>query len=168
MDVTEAIFNRRSIRKYVPDSKIPPEHLKTILSAAMHAPSACNTRPWEFFVLESDSSKEAAMEILPYASHLRDASLGILVCADSRRQTGIAQGFFPQDCGAAIENMLLQSLALGYGSCWCGIYPHEDRARMFQEKFGIGSTPIALVVIGKAAEQPACRGAYDESRVKIL
>ena len=37
-----------------------------------------------------------------------------------------------------------------------------------RDKFGIASTPMALVVIGKADESPACRGHYDESRVKIL
>ena len=168
MNVTEAIRARRSIRKYVPQVKIPDEHLHTILEAAMPAPSACNSRPWEFVVLQSDKAREDALSIHPYASHLRDASLGILVCADEKAQSGIAKGFFPQDCGAAIENILLQSLELGYGSCWCGIYPNAERVQMFREKFGIDSTPIALVVIGKAEEKPACRGHYDESRVKIL
>ena len=127
MNVTEAIRARRSIRKYVPHVKMPEEHLHAILEAAMHAPSACNSRPWEFVVLQSDKAKEDALSIHPYASHLRDASLGILVCADEKAQSGIAKGFFPQDCGAAIENILLQSLELGYGSCWCGIYPNAER-----------------------------------------
>ena len=168
MNVTEAILKRRSVRKYKKGLDIPETDIKTILNAAMHAPSACNSRPWEFVVLQSDKAKEDALSIHPYASHLRDASIGILVCADEKAQSGIAKGFFPQDCGAAIENILLQSLELGYGSCWCGIYPNAERVQMFRDKFGIASTPIALVVIGKANETPACRGHYDESRVRIL
>ena len=167
MNVTEAIRARRSVRKYEPNVKMPQEHLRLILEAAMHAPSACNSRPWEFVVLESNKAKEDALSIHPYAAHLRDASVGILVCAKEEKQTGIAKGFFPQDCGAAIQNILLQSLELGYGSCWCGIYPKLERSQMFREKFGLDSTPIALVVIGKPAEQPACRGFYDPSRVMV-
>ena len=61
MNVNEAIRARRSIRKYVPQVKIPDEHLHTILEAAMHAPSACNSRPWEFVVLQSDKARKDAL-----------------------------------------------------------------------------------------------------------
>lgn len=43
MNTSEAIRLRRSIRKYK-KADIPDEHIKLILEAAMHAPSACNTR----------------------------------------------------------------------------------------------------------------------------
>ena len=83
-------------------------------------------------------------------------------------QSGISEGFFPQDCGAAIQNILLQSLELGYGSCWCGIYPGENCVPAFKKNFNISCTPIALVVIGIADEIPAVRGFYDENKVTVL
>ncbi len=167
MNVSEAIRARRSVRKYKA-AQIPDEDIKTILEAAMCAPSACNTRPWEFVVLRSDEAKQKALDIHPYAKHLAAASIGILVCGRPDLQEGIASGFFPQDCGAAIENILLQCTELGYGSCWCGIYPGEERTPKFKEAFGLTSTPVALIVVGVPDEEPAMRGFYDETRVKVL
>lgn len=167
MNVSEAIRLRRSVRKYK-KCDIPDEHIRLILEAAMFAPSACNTRSWEFVVLKSDKAKQTAVNIHPYAKHLSDASIGIIVCARPELQSGISNGFFPQDCGAAIQNILLQSLELGYGSCWCGIYPGENTVSQFKESFNLTSVPIALVVIGAADEAPPQRGFYDENKVTIL
>lgn len=168
MNLSEAIRNRRSIRKYKGNSEMPDEHIKSILEAAMMAPSALNTRPWEFVVLKSKESKEKALKVHPYAKHLREAEIGIIVCANPEKEQGIAEGYFPQVCGAAIENILLQSLELGYGSCWCGIYPREDRVKQFREEFNLCSIPVALVVIGTADETPQAKGFYDESKVTVL
>lgn len=168
MNVTEAIQSRRSIRKFEGPEQMPEEHIKTILTAAMMAPSARNTRPWEFVVLQSRQAKEKALMVHPYAKHLKDAAIGILVCAKPDLQEGVADGYFPQDCGAAVENMLLQALELGYGSCWCGIYPREERVSLFRETFQLKSVPVGLVVIGKSAEHPAAKGFYDEERVTFL
>lgn len=167
VDIKEAIKARRSIRKYE-KYVMPEKDIKAILEAAMLAPSACNTRPWEFVVLKSNDAKERAAKLHPYAKHLLQASIGIMVCARPDLQEGIADGFFPQDCGAAIENMLLMSTELGYGSCWCGIYPRDERTAEFKSEFKLESIPLAIVVIGKAAEEAAQRGFYDETRVKVL
>ena len=50
MDVTEAIRTRKSIRGYKPDP-VPEEVLKDVLEAAVRAPSAMNTQPWEITVI---------------------------------------------------------------------------------------------------------------------
>lgn len=168
MNVTEAIRARRSIRKFRSGFSLPAEHLHAILEAGMMAPSACNCRPWTFTVLQSEEAKQKMIALHPYAGHLRNASIGILVCADESAETGIAEGYFPQDCGAAVENMLLQSLELGYGSCWCGIYPRTERAAQIRQAFSLSATPIALVIIGKADEAPAARGFYEEKKVTVL
>ena len=168
MNVGEAIRNRRSIRKYKGNTDMPEEHIKAILEAAMMAPSALNTRPWEFVVLKSKEAKERALKIHPYAKHLKDSELGIIVCAAPEKEQGIAEGYFPQVCGAAIENILLQSLELGYGSCWCGIYPNDDRVKLFKEEFNLTSVPVALVVVGTPDEAPQAKGFYDDKKVTIL
>lgn len=168
MNLTEAILKRRSVRKYKGGYEMPEEDLKKILNAAMHAPSAKNTRAWEFVVLKSEEAKKRAVKIHPYAKHLENASLAILVCARPDLQQGYVDGFYPQDCGAAIENILLESLELGYGSCWSGIYPREERVELFKKEFELSSLPFALVVIGVADEEPTEKGFYEESKVTVL
>lgn len=165
MEISQAIRQRRSIRQYKPGIKLPEEHIHALLEAAMMAPSACNTRPWEFTVVESEEKKAEIVKAHPFCRHLAQASLAIVVSARPDLQKGIAEGFFPQDCGAAIENMLLEATGLGYGSCWCGVYPRESRSKMIAGIIGTTATPVAIVVIGVPAETPDAKGFYDETRV---
>lgn len=168
MNLYDAVRKRRSIRKYKPGKTVSDEDIHKILEAGMMAPSACNTRPWEFFVFKSEEARERVMKIHANAYHLKDASVAILVSALPETQQDKASGYFPQDCGAAIENMLLQALDLGYGTCWCGIYPRENRVENYRNEFNITSLPLGLVIIGTADEEPQPRGFYDESKVTVL
>lgn len=168
MNTLETIRSRRSIRKYKPGTEIPKEDLKQILEAAMMAPSACNTRPWEFVVVESRELLNAIMAVHPYVSMLKTASLAIVVCAKPELQDGICPGYFPEDCGAASQNILLAAAELGYGTCWCGVYPMEERVNAVREILSVDSMPFSLIALGVADEAPAARGFYDESRVKWL
>lgn len=168
MDTLEAIFNRRSVRKYEKGFIIPDEDIKTMLDAAMHAPSACNTRPWEFVVLKSDEAKKKAQQLHSHARHLDTASIAFLVCGKPENQGPVAEGFYPQDCAAATENILLAAHAMGYGTCWCGIYPREERVSAFKEAFSLNSLPFCLITVGKPSEEPQERGYYDESVVSVL
>lgn len=165
MDCTQAIRARRSIRKFQPGGEVPQAHVEQMLEAAMMAPSACNSRPWEFFVVEAPAVKERLAEVHPFAPMVKDAALAIVACARPEAQEGRCAGFWPLDCGAAVENLLLQAAALGYGTCWCGCWPLEDRARAVQEVVGAGSVPVALIAVGVPAEQPPARGFYDPARV---
>ena len=166
MTLDEAVRTRRSVRRYT-GKPLTDGQVRHLMEAAMATPSACDCRPWEFVVVRDREQLARIAACGKYTGMAAQAGAVIVICALPGRQE-ICPGFFPQDCGAAIENILLQSLELGYGSCWCGIYPNAERVQMFRDKFGIASTPIALVVIGKADETPACRGHYDESRVRIL
>lgn len=120
MELSDAIRARRSVRKFKKDIPVPQEHVQKMLEAAMMAPSALNTRPWQFYVVTDERTKQALLRVHPYC-RLETAPLAIVVCGRPDKQPG--HGYWPQDCGAAIENILLQALDLGYGSCWCGCYP---------------------------------------------
>ena len=55
--VLDAIYSRRSIRRYRPEP-VPTELLETVLTAAAWAPSAHNRQPWRFAVVREQTSKE--------------------------------------------------------------------------------------------------------------
>lgn len=168
MNTLDAIKSRRSIRKYDPDAGVPREHIEQILEAAMMAPSACNTRPWEFVVVESREVKEEIRKAMPYTQMLSTAPVAIVICGRPDVQENICQGFWPQDCGAAAQNILLAAKELGYGTCWCGCYPLEQRVEAMREILAVSSTPLAVIALGKAEEEPAARGFFEESKVKYL
>lgn len=53
----DAIYNRRSIRKYKPD-KVPSDILNHILDAGRAAPSGKNKQPWKFVIYGGEKKKE--------------------------------------------------------------------------------------------------------------
>ena len=166
MELSQAIRTRQSIRKYVSGAEIPDEHVKRMLEAAMMAPSACNSRPWKFVVVKSAEMKEKLATVHPFCGHLREASLAIVVCGLPEAQRRVAQGFWPQDCAAATENILLQARDLGYGTCWCGVYPREDRSEAVRSLLETDGGPFCLITVGVPNETPTVRGFYDEERVE--
>lgn len=167
MDCTQAIRARRSIRKFKPGASIPRQDVELMLEAAMMAPSARNLRPWEFFVVENPELKAKLRAAHPFSSMLDTASLAIVVCGRPDDQKGVVEGYWPLDCGAAVENLLLQAVALGYGACWCGCWP-SPRISALQEILNTQSVPVALIAVGAPDEDPAPRGFYQADKVTWL
>lgn len=168
MTVTEAVKTRRSVRKFVPHAEIPQEHIEQVLTAGMMAPSACNTRPWSFIVVKNREKLNEIRGIHPYTSMLETASMAIIVVAHPEVQSGKCESFFPEDCGAATQNMLLQAWELGYGTCWCGVYPNEERIAGINSVLASDGTPFNVIALGVPDETPAARGFFDPSKVTYV
>ena len=64
MNTTEAIFTRRSVRKFDPTKPVTQEQIHQMLDAAMHAPSARNSRPWDFVVITDPEDKADIMAMV--------------------------------------------------------------------------------------------------------
>lgn len=155
MNLEDGILTRRSIRKYQPNNKISKKDIDDLLNMAMHAPSGRNTQPWEFIVVDNQNMFNKIIAIHPYCSYLKDASAAIIVCGNLKEQHD--DNYWIGDCGASTQNILLGAHAKGLGSCWCGIYPVEERMRSFHQLFNMPSyiQPFAMVVLGYAAEEPS-------------
>jgi len=118
MDVFEVIKTRRSVREYTGQS-IPREALEKIVDAGRMAPSGFNNQPWDFIVV----TNRETIEQLKIASQWMDKAAAIIaVVLDPTSK------YWLEDGSAAIENILLASTALGYGSCWLEGYtlPREE------------------------------------------
>ena len=66
MTVNEIIKKRKSIRSYEKGADLTEEQIKVILEAGMLAPSACNSRPWEFIVVRNREIFELEENIIPF------------------------------------------------------------------------------------------------------
>jgi len=62
MNLLEAIENRKSIRKFKPDP-LSRVMLQEILQAALRAPSAINTQPWECWVVGGETLQKLGREL---------------------------------------------------------------------------------------------------------
>ena len=164
----EAIEKRRSIRKYKQGAVVTREQLDRLLKAAMLAPSACNSRPWEFIVITKRETLDAIVKIHPYAGMCKTASAAIIVVA--LPQTGMPEGYFPQDCGAATAHILLEAADMGLGTCWCGVYPKDERISSIAELFNIKAPklPFCVIAIGVPDENPAQRGFFEAAKVSYV
>ena len=171
MTASEAIRARRSIRKFVPGAEVTDEQLKALLEAAMVSPSACNSRPWEFIVVRNREILDKIREIHPYTGMLETASLAIVILALPYTQVRpIDSGYFPQDCGAATQNILIEAVAQGLGACWCGVYPKETRMAEIGSVLELerGDVPFCVIAVGVPDESPEPRGSYDEGKVRYI
>ena len=84
----DAIFNRISVRKYKQES-LKKEEIDLILKAAFSAPSARNSQPWQFIVVENKDTLKDLSQMTPYASFLKDAAMGMVVCADKNKNDSL-------------------------------------------------------------------------------
>jgi len=83
MEVTEAIQNWRSIRKFK-DDPVPEEKLKAILEAGRRAPSWENVQPWHFIAIEDDALKNKLVKLAKGQKFIARAPVIIGVCGDIR------------------------------------------------------------------------------------
>jgi len=145
MDALEAIRKRRSVRKYTGDP-IPVEDLRKIVDAGRLAASGYNRQPWDFIIVTDRGMIE---KLKVAADWMKEAAAVIAVVIDPSSE------FWLEDGSAAVENMLIASTALGYGSCWL----EGDTKPLEEQLKAILSVPkerrlLTLVPIGVPAEWP--------------
>jgi len=160
----QAIFNRRSIRKYT-DKKVPEELIEQLLRAGMAAPSAGNEQPWHFIVIDDKDIMDEITKIHPYSKMLKEASHAIVVCGDQSLQK--YEGYWVQDCSAAMENMLIMAQHIGLGAVWLGVYPVEDRVKAISKLLGLPEkvTPLSIMSLGYPAETKEPADRFNPSRI---
>ena len=145
MDALEAIRKRRSVRTYTGDP-IPRTDLENIVDAGRLAASGHNRQPWDFVVITDPETKS---KLTAAGKCVQEAGAVIAVVIDPSTK------FWHQDASAAVENMLIASTALGYGSCWLegNTMPHEQA---FKELLGVPEDRrlVTLVAFGVPVAWP--------------
>ena len=126
----DIIRHRRSIRRYL-DKPVEREKIMLCLEAARLAPSACNSQPWKFIIVDDGETKgrlcrAAFSGIYSVMSFARKAPLIVAVVSEKakflERIGGLLRdtNFYLIDIGIATEHFILQAEELGLGSCWIG------------------------------------------------
>ena len=161
-----AIFKRRSVRKYT-NQQVSEEQVEQILRAAMAAPSARNTQPWEFLVVRDKDTFAQIMQVHPYSSMLKEASVAIIVCGDEDKDLVKGTGYWVQSCSASVENILVQVADMGLGAVWLGVYPREERINGLRGIFDLPSNiiPMAIISIGYPAEEVEPVDRFNKDRI---
>ena len=116
MNALETILNRHSYRGKYKNTPVPREDLIKILEAGLAAPSGCNTQTTSLIAVDDPA-------VLQQLHGVIDPPVGetapAVICVLTRRINALpGRCFAVQDYAAAIENMLLAAVSLGYQSCW--------------------------------------------------
>ncbi len=181
-DLFDVVKQRRSIRKYLP-KPVQKQVILQILATAGYAPSAHNSQPWRFIILQDNIVKRRLAEAMAeaWAKDLqrdgikvesdkltervdRFATAPVLILAgltmidlrtfpDSERQM-CERDLAVQSLGAALQNLLLAAYAKGLGACWfCAPAFCKETVRKIL-KIPDEVEPQAFVAMGYPAENP--------------
>ncbi len=175
MSALDAIYHRRAVRDYTPRT-IDQAVIRTLLDAAVHAPTAMHEEPWSFAVIQdknllnrlSDSAKEQVRSEVPgsdshRAKHTLDLvnkpdfyvffNAGTLIIIYGKFQGP----FVVADCWLAAENLMLAACAKGLGTCVIGLAVSALNTPEWKGELKIPPemTAIAPIIVGvPAGETP--------------
>ena len=133
-------MKRRSIRSYQ-ERLVEKEKVEFLIKAAMSAPSACNTQPWEFIIVTENDVLQEIRTQLPMARY--NAPCAIVVCGNTHLCRNTKQ-MWVQDCSAVMQNILLAATAIDLGSIWIGVYGVEPFVKKITKVMGLPEHVIPL------------------------
>ncbi|HBS86812.1 MAG: NAD(P)H nitroreductase [Bacteroidetes bacterium GWF2_38_335] len=150
MKLIDIISARQSVRKYS-DKPVDREKIIRCLEAARLAPSACNSQPWKFIVvdepgLKSKVAKETYGPLIRFNKFAAEAPVMIVVVIEKPKlitQIGetLKNKEYPLiDLGIACEHFCLQAQEDGLGTCMLGWFNEKPLKKLLNipEKRTIG------------------------------
>jgi len=176
MSAMDAIYHRRAVRHYAPQT-IDQAVIRALLDAAVHAPTAMHEEPWSFAVIQdgnllnrlSDSAKESVRREAQgsdsqHAKHSLELvnkpdfhvfyNAGTLIVIYGKFQGP----FVAADCWLAAENLMLAACAKGLGTCVIGFAVPALNTPEWKAALSIPAemTAIAPIIVGvPAGETPS-------------
>ena len=143
-ETINTIFERKSVRHLIP-KEINKSEFDLLLRAAMAAPTANNSQPWEFIAIFDREMLDFLADGLIYGKMLKQSSAAIVVCGDLNNEKG--RNHWIEDCAAATQNILLAAESMKIGAVWTAVYPDSVRIETVRKATGIPENIIPLSVI---------------------
>lgn len=131
------LLTRHSIRRYK-DEPVDAGDVRTILEAALLAPSSKSGRPWQFVVVEDKEMLARMAECKQFGTKpISTAAFAVVVAVDSTKSD-----VYVEDATCAALLMHLQAADLGLGSCWIQVRNRfaadgEDSETVIRKLLGI-------------------------------
>ena len=162
-DFFELCLRRQSCRNFS-DKPVEHEKLLKCVEAGHMAPSACNSQPWRFVVVETpEIVAEVAkcgqqMNMNPFLSKAK-AFIVVLeehaVLSPIIRHIIDSQYFAKGDLGGVTVQVCLEAETQGLGTCIIGIYDREGLCKLLD--IPIEKQFAALIAVGYPAEDDKIR-----------
>lgn len=190
MHINEAIYRRRTIRKFKKE-QVPAGTVMEILRAAIQAPSSLNSQPWFFYVVTGKKRDELVELISDYPFYLSDLieyfpvfsdpefieyanrfakDLGgapvVVVVTMPRVESDYVKKVQLLACGAAIQNLFLAAWERGIGGvCLTSASFVEEKILDFLNLSD--QEVVTLIPLGYPDEKPE-GFPRDDSKIQLI
>ncbi len=176
MNFLELVKKRQSVRRYIP-SAIEPDKLDRCLEAARLAPSASNSQPWSFIVVDDPDLKDKVAnltfdQIISFNKFVIQAPVLVVFVIEkpkvlTRIGSFIKKIEYPKiDIGIAAQNFCMQATDEGLGTCMLGWFREAPIKKLLNipadKKIGL------IVSIGYAPEDYRLREKSRKSFTDIV
>ena len=144
MEFQKLIEERRTIRKYSPESRITKEDLLAVIRAAQEAPSWKNSQTGRYYcVMSEEMVEKVSRECLPEMNQAKAENASLIVTTFVHNHAGFQKDGTPDN-----------ELGNGWGCYDLGL---QNENLILKEILSIPETEtvMAVIAIGKAAEEPA-------------
>jgi len=158
MNLSDAIKNRRSIRRYK-QKPVDGKLILELIDSARFAPSGGNMQHLRFIIIRTPELVQKVFSLTGWGGHVRpkrnpvwlkDAPpvfIAVTVSAEPLKNLKLIHA----DAGAAIQNILLKAVDLGLGCCWIGNFKEDVNSVL---GLGADTAVIYLVAVGHPGENP--------------
>ncbi len=135
MDFLELAQKRQSCRAY-DERPVEPEKVARCLAAVRLAPSACNSQPWKFVVVNDPDLRKTVAQatfgpVLSFNSFTMQAPVLIAIVSERQKLTAKIgnivrkKSFNQMDVAIAAEHFCLAATELGLGTCIIGWFDEQ-------------------------------------------
>jgi len=145
------MMTRRSVREFTLDP-VSLEDIEMIIEAGQSAPAAHGKRAWHIAVLTDFEIRRKIVTVIPALRPIKSAPVAFLILGEPDKCN--VPGYWPQNCGALTENILLAARSIGLGTTWCGIFPLESNMTAIYEVLNIPKNlvPFCVIAVGHPAD----------------
>ena len=140
MNFPELVKTRQSVRKYT-NQAVEREKIERCIEAVRLAPSACNSQPWKFIIVDDTElkdriAKETYNTVVAFNKFVKEAPVIAVIVME--KPTMISQiggrikdkDFYLIDIGIAAEHFCLQAAEEGLGTCMLGWFNEKKIAEI--------------------------------------
>jgi nitroreductase len=162
MNFIELINSRQSVRKYA-DKPVEKEKIERCIEAGRLAPSASNSQPWKYIVVDEPALKEKVAKetfstLVAFNKFALQAPVIIAIVMEKPNIITQLGGrvkdkdFFLIDIGITAEHLCLQAAEEGLGTCMLGWFNEKAIQKLLEipTKKRIG----LIITLGYAADEP--------------
>jgi len=163
MELREVMQKRKSIRQYL-TTPVEEEKVKAMIEAAILAPTWKNAQEIRYYVAVSEEKRQAVLDALGEGNRKKTQNAPVFLISavilnragfqkDGTADNELGNGWGCYDLGLQNENLILKAKELGYGTLIMGLRAGDK----LREILSIPETEtvMAVIAIGKAAEEPA-------------